>query len=78
MATLSQLEEAGLIDTEGKALEPWFRIRGTSDASTMWYALMIKKVRGVFIGTLCIRHLERKASLERQGWTEVPVEAIGV
>ena len=78
VATLSQLEEAGLIDSEGKALEPWFRIRGTSDASTMWYALMIKKVRGVFIGTLCIRHLERKASLEGQGWTEVPVEAIGV
>ncbi len=78
VATLGQLEEAGLIDDEGKAPSPWFRIRATSDASTMWYAVMVKKERGVFIGTLCIRHLTRKASLEGQGWTEVPVESIGV
>jgi len=78
VATLSQLDDAGLIDDEGKAATPWYRIRGSSDASTMWYAAMVKKERGVFIGTLCIRHLNRKASLEKQGWTEVPVESIGV
>ena len=78
VATLSQLGEAGLMSEEGKPAAPWYRIRGSSDASTMWYAVMTKKLRGVFIGTLCIRHLERKASLEAQGWTEVPVNAIGV
>ena len=78
MATHSQLEEAGLLDDEGNPARPWFRIRGPSDASTMWYAVMRKRERGVFIGTLCIRHLDRKASLEERGWTEVPVEAIGV
>ena len=44
----------------------------------MWYAVLRKRERGVFIGTLCIRHVGRQASLERAGWEEVPVEAIGV
>jgi len=44
----------------------------------MWYAVLRKKMRGVFIGTLCIRHTDRQPYLERQGWEEVPVEAIGV
>ena len=29
---------------------PWLRIQGTGDASTMWYAVMRKQERGVFIG----------------------------
>jgi hypothetical protein len=37
-----------------------------------------KRERGVFIGTLCIRHTGRQASLEARGWEEVPVERIGV
>ena len=44
----------------------------------MWYAVMRKRIRGVFIGMLCIRHLDRQASMKADGWTEVPVEAIGV
>jgi hypothetical protein len=35
-------------------------------------------MRGVFIGMLCIRHSARQASMEAEGWVEVPVESIGV
>lgn len=78
VATVGQLEESGLLGDAEVPPPPWHPIQGPPDASTMWYAVMRKRVRGVFIGTLCIRHLERKASLEAQGWIEVPVEAIGV
>jgi hypothetical protein len=44
----------------------------------MWYAVLRKRERGVFIGTLCFRHSERKALLESRGWTEVEIGAIGV
>ena len=55
---------------------PWLRIQGPDDASTMWYAVLRKQEKGVFIGTLCFRHTERLASLLGAGWEEVPVEAI--
>ena len=78
MATRRQLAEAGLVDTQEKPVKPWHPIQGPSDASTMWYAVLRKRERGVFIGTLCIRHTGRQASLEAQGWEEVPVERIGL
>ena len=78
MATLVQLREAGLLDDDEKPVEPWHRINAPGDASTMWYAVMRKRTRGIFIGTLCIRHIGREASLARDGWEEVPVEQIGV
>ena len=37
---------------------------------------MRKRTKGIFIGTLCIRHTGRQASLEADGWEEVPVEEI--
>jgi hypothetical protein len=77
VATRAQLTEAGLVDEVDKPVRPWHVIRGPSDASTMWYAVLRKRERGVFIGTLCIRHTERQASLEKRGWEEVPVEQIG-
>ena len=55
---------------------PWLRIQGPDDASTMWYAVMRKQEKGVFIGTLCFRHTERQASLEAAGWEEVGVDEI--
>ena len=76
MATRGQLAEAGLVDDFEKPVRPWHPIQGPSDASTMWYAVLRKRERGVFIGTLCIRHTGRQASLEEQGWTEVPVDEI--
>ena len=78
MATRTQLGEAGLIDVTERPHPPWHPIQGPDDASTMWYAVLRKRERGVFIGTLCIRHTGRQASLEERGWEEVPVEEIGV
>jgi hypothetical protein len=66
------------VDAQDKPVKPWHPISGPGDASTMWYAVMRKRERGVFIGLLCIRHTGRQASLEQAGWEEVPVPQIGV
>lgn len=78
VATRKQLEEAGIVafGTDPPP-RPWHPVSGPGDASTMWFAVMRKRVRGVFIGTLCIRHTGRQASLEEQGWAEVRIEEIG-
>ena len=55
---------------------PWFPIRGTGDATTLWYAVMRKLTRGVYIGALCIRHSDHHASLLDEGWQEVAVSEI--
>ena len=78
MATRRQLVDAGLANVEEIPHRPWHPIQGPSDASTMWYAVLRKRERGVFIGTLCIRHTGRQASLESAGWSEVPIEQIRV
>ena len=57
---------------------PWHRVQGSGDASTMWYAVLRKQERGVFIGTLVLRHGDHHASLLQRGWQEVPVAEIGV
>jgi hypothetical protein len=77
VATHTQLVDAGLVDDRDKPVAPWHPIQGPSDASTMWYAVLRKRERGVFIGTLCIRHTGRQASLEERGWEEIPVAEIG-
>ena len=76
MATRAQLAEAGLVDELGQPQRPWHPIQGPDDASTMWYTVLRKRERGVFIGTLCIRHSDHHASLLQQGWQEVPVEQV--
>ena len=78
MATRTQLVEAGEVMVDDRPELPWFEIQGPGDASTMWYAVLRKREKGVFIGTLCIRHVGRQASLEAAGWKEVPVEEIGI
>ena len=77
VATRTQLAEAGLVDEFGAPQRPWHPIQGPDDASTMWYTVLRKRERGVFIGTLCIRHTGRKDLLEQSGWEEVPIEEIG-
>ena len=77
VATRRQLAEAGLVDEFDRPAAPWHPIQGSNDASTMWYAVMRKRTRGIFIGTLCIRHTGRQASLEADGWEEVPIDEIG-
>jgi hypothetical protein len=78
VATRSQLAEAGLADDIDDPQLPWHRIQGPSDASTMWYSVLRRQERGVFIGTLCLRHTGRQASLEQAGWSEIPVDRIGL
>jgi hypothetical protein len=78
VATHWQLVDAGLATRDEPPARPWLRIQAPDDASTMWYAVLRKRERGVFIGTLCIRHTGRQASLEERGWREVPVPEIGV
>ena len=78
VATRRQLVEAGLADDEETPERPRHPIQGPSDASTMWYAVLRKRERGVFIGTLCLRHTGRQAFLEARGWEEVPIEQIHV
>jgi hypothetical protein len=63
-------------DAQGVPPRPWLRIQGTGDATTLWYAVMRKRERGVYIGSLCIRHSDHHASLLAQGWEEVAVGEI--
>ena len=78
MATRNQLVEAGLADDGEKPIAPWHAIQGPSDASTMWYSVLRKRERGIFIGTLCIRHTDRRTLLAEQGWEEIPIDRIRV
>jgi hypothetical protein len=78
VATYRQLAEAGLAADGRPPNAPWHRIQGPGDASTMWYAVMRRRTRGVYIGTLTIRHGEHQASLIEAGWEEVAVEDIGL
>jgi hypothetical protein len=78
VATRTQLVEAGEASADERPELPWHEIQGPSDASTMWYSVLRKREKGVFIGTLCIRHVGRQASLEEAGWEEIPVQEIGV
>jgi hypothetical protein len=78
IATRRQLVEAGIARADAQPPRPWHPVQGTGDASTMWYAVMRKQVRGVFIGTLCLRHSEHHASLLQQDWQEVAPGEIGV
>ena len=76
VATLKQLVAAHVTDESEAPPRPWHPIQGTRDATTMWYAVMRKQERGVFIGTLVLRHTDHHASLLQQGWQEVEVEEI--
>ncbi len=77
VATQHQLIAAGVADPAETPPRPWLRIQGTGDASTMWYAVMRKRERGVFIGTLVLRHTSHHALLLEQGWEEIAPGDIG-
>ena len=78
VATQRQLIADGVSAGGDPPPRPWLRIQGTSDATTMWYAVMRRRERGVFIGTLVLRHSAHHASLAERGWEEVPVREIGL
>ena len=44
----------------------------------MWYAVLRKRTRGVYIGRLCFRHGGQHASLLQAGWEEVEPAQIGL
>jgi len=77
VATLGQLADVGIAPPDERPTLPWHPIQGPDDASTMWYAVLRKRVRGVFIGTLCIRHTGREDLLVQEGWEVVEIDAIG-
>ena len=76
MATKRQLVEAGVAPPDTGPERPWLRIQGTNDASTMWYAVLRRRERGVYIGTLALRHTTHHASLLERGWEEVEISEI--
>ncbi len=76
MATQHQLVAAGIATQEQHPPRPWLRINATGDATTMWYAVLRKREKGVFIGTLVFRHSPHHSSLLARGWEEVPVDEI--
>jgi hypothetical protein len=76
VATLKQLVAQGVAPDDAAPPKPWHPIKGTGDATTMWYAVMRKQTRGVYIGALCIRHSDHHASLLEEGWQEVEVDEI--
>jgi hypothetical protein len=76
VATQRQLIDAGIAPEDAAPPRPWFRIQGTGDASTMWYAVLRRKERGVYIGTLALRHTSHHASMLEHGWEEIPPEKI--
>ena len=73
MATKRQLIEAGIVGQIDAPPRPWLRIQGTDDATTMWYAVLRKRVRDVYIGALALRHSDHHASLLASGYEEVTV-----
>ena len=42
----------------------------------MWYEVLRKRERGMFIGTLVLRHSAHHASLLERGWETVPIDEI--
>jgi hypothetical protein len=76
VATRRQLIEVGLATEAEVPARPWLRIQGSDDATTMWYAVLRKRERGVFIGALAIRHGEHHASLLQAGWEEIALEEL--
>jgi len=55
---------------------PWLRIQGTNDASTMWYAVLRRRERGIWIGAITLRHQGHHERLLATGWDEVPIDEI--
>jgi hypothetical protein len=77
VATKRQLADAGLGDHRKDPPRPWLKIQGSNDATTMWYAVMRRQERGIFIGSLAFRHNDHHASLLAKGWEEVPIAEFG-
>ena len=76
VATRRQLVEAGMAPPDLPPALPWLRIQGTNDASTMWYAVLRRQERGIWLGSLTMRHQDHYQRLLADGWEEVPIAEI--
>ena len=43
----------------------------------MWYAVLRRQERGIWIGSLAMRHQDHYQRLLSDGWEEVPIAEIG-
>src|SRR5437763_16560653 len=77
VATGRQLIGAGIATETEPPPRPWLRIQGTGDASTMWYAVIRRRERGVFLGTLVLRPSDHQVRLPERGWGEASGREIG-
>lgn len=75
-ATAAGLDARGIATLGEDPPAPWHRVRGSDDATTMWYAVLRKSMRGVVLGSLVFRHSDHHALLIEQGWEEIPVDEI--
>ncbi|MEA2190844.1 MAG: hypothetical protein QOI73_965 [Solirubrobacteraceae bacterium] len=78
VATQRQLLTAGVMAPGDLPPRPWLRIQGSGDATTLWHAVMRTRRRGIFIGTLVMRHGDHHARLLQDGWEEIAPEQIGL
>jgi hypothetical protein len=77
VATKRQLVADGVSSHGDEPPRPWLRIQGPGDATTMWYAVLRRHDRGIWLGTLVMRHGDHHARLLGQGWEEVALDEIG-
>ena|ERR1044072_2858540 len=77
VATARDLVASGVTTGWDLPPRPWLRIQGTGDATTMWYAIVRRRERGIWLGTLVMRHSDHHARLLEQGWEDVPLDEIG-
>jgi hypothetical protein len=76
-ATHEQLREHDLLDRDSHPVAPWHRIQATSDASTLWYALLRKHTRRIWLGAVVMRSSDHREKLLGEGWEEFPAERVG-
>jgi hypothetical protein len=77
VATVHKLIADGVVEGSDLPPRPWLRIQGSGDATTMWYAIMRRRERGIWLGTLVMRHGEHHRRLLGEGWEDVPLEEVG-
>jgi hypothetical protein len=77
VATHKQLLASGDAPPDGLPPRPWLKLQGGSvDSSTLWFAVLRRKEKGIFIGTLVLRHSDHHALLLQRGWEDVPIAQI--
>ena len=77
VATVHQLIADGVTSAAIRRRGRGCASRARGDATTMWYAIMRRRERGIWLGTLVMRHGDHHARLLEQGWEEIALDEIG-